>query len=187
MPYSSIRMFQTSGNTLCHGLFFHASTISELSWMILRFSGIQNRHGYSLPLSIWHNSDIGVEWKNDPQLKVTWRFLKINGGSPILQVRPFHGILKLETPGDLWIPMDPPKSSTTSALAMPWPPFVAFLPPFRWGQRWAAQVTPLQASAAQGTGHVAWQRGQGPFGRMFVHGLWPMVLLQFKGMTWGWP
>ena len=25
-------------------------------------------------------------------------------------------------------------------------------------------MTPLQASAAQGTGHVAWQRGQGPFG-----------------------
>ena len=83
-----------------------ASTISELSWMILQFSGIQKRHGCSLPLSIWHNSDIGFEWFWSP----TQSYLEVskNEGSPIIQVRPFKYIETWKNPGDLWVPRTPP-------------------------------------------------------------------------------
>lgn len=155
---------------------FHASTISELSWMILQFSGIQNRHGCSLPLSIWHNSDIGFEWFWSP----TQSYLEVSKMKDPQSSKSDHSsILKLEKPLVTCGSQEPPQ--IFHHVPQPWPP-LAFLPPFARWKRWAsAQVTPLQASAAQGTGHVAWQRGQGPFGRMFVHGLWPMVLLRFKG------
>ena len=86
--------------------------------MILQFSGIQNRHGCSLPLSIWHNSDIGFEWFWSP----TQSYLEVskNEGSPILQVRPFKYIETWKTPGDLWIPRTPPNlPPRPPALAAP--------------------------------------------------------------------